>query len=254
MKKRTKTGGKMRKIAAILTVIALISGCSTNQSEDVKSKEAIVEPVRADLIIHPSPVEVEQEVTIEAILTQFDEKVDDADKVVFEIMKTDENKSWVKEGNNEGEGIYSAKETFNEAGTYVVIAHVTARNMHVMPQREFEVVDLEAQKEEKAEEEHHHSSHLLIHFDVAEEVRVNEQTELKAHISYKNEALKNARVRFEVWKEGQEKHEFINSVETVNGEYTAQKAFPEKGIYNIKIHVNNDEGLHEHQVEMINVR
>lgn len=40
-------------------------------------------------------------------------------------------------GKHQGEGVFSITKTFQEVGDYTVIAHVTARDMHNMPKKEF---------------------------------------------------------------------------------------------------------------------
>lgn len=42
-------------------------------------------------------------------------------------------------GEHLGNGVYVVTTTFQEAGNYFVIAHVTARDMHNMPKMEFTV-------------------------------------------------------------------------------------------------------------------
>ncbi|WP_394237526.1 FixH family protein [Niallia oryzisoli] len=80
---------------------------------------------------------------IEALVTQGDEKVEDAKKVEFEISKSGQENSEKIIGKHQGNGIYSITESFQEAGDYSVIAHVTSRDMHTMPKKEFTVLPSE---------------------------------------------------------------------------------------------------------------
>jgi predicted transcriptional regulator YdeE len=76
---------------------------------------------------------------IEAHVTQGDEKVEDAKKVEFELWKSDQESHEKVLGKHQGNGFYSISQTFQEDGEYTVIAHVTARDMHNMPKKEFSV-------------------------------------------------------------------------------------------------------------------
>ncbi|WP_156509930.1 hypothetical protein [Rossellomorea aquimaris] len=60
-----------------------------------------------------------------------------------------------------GNGIYTIKKTFKEEGIYYVQTHVTARDMHVMPKKQFVVgeVSAEEMKADESEGEDHHSEH-----------------------------------------------------------------------------------------------
>lgn len=242
----------------------IISGCGTNE-EKQESNSEVEEfvPIAVDIVIHPSPIEVNKEVTFEAAVTQGDEKVEDASDVEFEIWKDNEENHEKIKAEHQGDGIYSIKKSFADVGVYHVIAHVQARDLHTMPQRDFDVVDLTAMQTETdsetehqhaAEGDHHHGTDLLIHFMSDEEMKVNEETKLQAHITYKNAPLQGAKVRFEVWPDGQEKHEFIDAVEDTNGEYSAVKTFTEKGLHNVKVHVEKkDNDIHDHKEEKVTI-
>lgn len=73
-------------------------------------------------------------VKVEAFVTYGDEKVKDADEVVFEVWaEGDKENSRMIDSTNNGDGTYEAEITFSEEGEYVVQVHVTARNQHNMP-------------------------------------------------------------------------------------------------------------------------
>ncbi|MEC1715636.1 FixH family protein [Schinkia azotoformans] len=255
----------MRYLALIFAIMLIISGCGTNE-EKQESNSGVEEfvPIAVDIVIHPSPIEVNKEVTFEATVTQGNEKVDDASDVEFEVWKDDEENHEKIKAENQGDGIYSIKKSFANIGTYHVIAHVQARDLHTMPQRDFDVVDLTATQTETdteidhqhaAEGDHHHGSDLLIHFMSDEEMKVDEESKLQTHITYKGAPLQGAKVRFEVWPDGQEKHEFIDAVEAKNGEYSAVKTFTEKGLYNVKVHVEKkDTDIHDHKEEKVTIQ
>ena len=50
---------------------------------------------------------------------------------------------------HEKDGVYSIRKTFKEAGIYYVQTHVTARDMHVMPKKQFLVGNISKEEMEK---------------------------------------------------------------------------------------------------------
>ncbi|MDF0728383.1 FixH family protein [Cytobacillus sp. S13-E01] len=89
----------------------------------------------------PEKIEPNEEIEISAFVTQGEEEVNDANEVKFEIWKNGQEDHEMVEGNHKGEGIYSITKTFDKDGIYSVVAHVTARDMHSMPKKEFVVGD-----------------------------------------------------------------------------------------------------------------
>ncbi|SET34012.1 YtkA-like [Salinibacillus kushneri] len=135
----------MRKIICffLLTLIFLvITGCGTQgESEEPSTSDASELKMLNVEIQLPEEIQVNKEVLLKAAVTLDEEKVTDADNVKFEIWKegsAEENHEEI-EGAHEKDGIYSISKTFQEKGTYYVIAHVTARGMHNMPKEEFTV-------------------------------------------------------------------------------------------------------------------
>ncbi|MFC5711963.1 FixH family protein [Thalassorhabdus alkalitolerans] len=76
----------------------------------------------------------EEEFELEVLVTQGDEKVNDANEVVFEVWKEGEKEeSDMVEADEVNGGVYTAPYTVEEDGVYVMQPHVTARGMHRMP-------------------------------------------------------------------------------------------------------------------------
>lgn len=86
----------------------------------------------------PEEVKSNEAATISARVTQDDKAVDDADKVEFELWLDGEEHELI-EGKLVKDGTYQIEKTFKKAGTYTVISHVTARDMHSMPKKQFTV-------------------------------------------------------------------------------------------------------------------
>ena len=78
-------------------------------------------------------------IIFEAKITQGDENVEDADEVTFEIWRSKDEKHEKIDVKHAEDGIYRLEKTFEQEGTYYIISHVTARDMHNMPKKEFVV-------------------------------------------------------------------------------------------------------------------
>ena len=93
-----------------------------------------------------------------AVVTQGDEKVEDADEVVFEVWEEGKKDDSVKiESTNEKDGLYTAETTFDHDGLFHVQVHVTARGLHTMPIKEVTVGNGGTYEEATcSEEEHEH--------------------------------------------------------------------------------------------------
>jgi len=120
-------------IVTILLVVALTS-CNNQSSTNNEPKM-----VNVELTAKPKTGKVNEPITFEAKVTQGNEKVNDADEVVFEIWRSKSDKHEKFEIKHPKNGVYSLKKSFTEEGTYYIVSHVTARNMHNMPKKEFTV-------------------------------------------------------------------------------------------------------------------
>lgn len=118
-------------VVSIIVLVVLVS-CSNdkNTSEEPKMLEV-------ELSIEPEKGEVNQPITFEAKVTQGNENVNDADEVAFEIWRANDEKHEKVEIKHAENGIYRLKKSFQQEGTYYIISHVTARDMHNMPKKEF---------------------------------------------------------------------------------------------------------------------
>jgi hypothetical protein len=123
-----------KNLLAIITVLLLIiaGACSNNNT----SKD-VPEMIEVELSIAPETGEVNQPITFEAKVTQGHEKVEDADSVKFEIWRAHDEKHEKIDVKHTENGIYRLEKSFQQEGTYYIISHVTARDMHNMPKKEF---------------------------------------------------------------------------------------------------------------------
>ncbi|MGM9987037.1 MAG: FixH family protein [Bacillaceae bacterium] len=126
----------MKKVISIVAVLfVLLAGCSQGESKKLEEPKML----NVDVKFNPTSVKVNEEFTVQAIVTMGDEKVDDASEVMFELWKKGQEDHEMIEGVKVGDGVYELKKKVNETGTYIVVSHVTARNLHNMPKVEFEV-------------------------------------------------------------------------------------------------------------------
>jgi len=121
-------------IIAIICLLILVS-CSN------KTKDSLGTPkmLEVNLSVNPEKAEPNQPVVFEAKVTQGKENVNDADEVVFEIWRSNDKQHQEIKINHPKNGVYRLEKSFSQEGTYYIISHVTARDMHNMPKKEFTV-------------------------------------------------------------------------------------------------------------------
>ncbi|WP_180953587.1 FixH family protein [Bacillus sp. T33-2] len=257
---------KKSKYLLILMLLLLIAACSSKKDEPDKasSNEEAPAMVEVEIRLSPSELKPNEDITIEAVVSQNGKAVEDADEVKFEIAKAGNAQHEMVDGSHRGKGVYAISKRLEE-GTYKITAHVTARDMHTMPSKEITVGNPIQPAEESSHEESHDSNHdhgsshehghsqLSIEFPKEAAYQVNKDATLVAHITSGSEPLTEAEVSFEIWQEGQQKHEYVDAAEAGKGEYKVAKTFSSPGLYNITIHVKKAE-IHDHLEETITVK
>lgn len=128
------------------------------------------------------------------------------------------------------------------------------------------VDDLEDHKWEMMDHDHDHHDHddhaggfhtdgFDMHITEPENVTVSEENALEVHITLDEADLEDANVRYEIWQESdRDNTEWIDAEEVAAGNYVADYLFGEVGTYNIQVHVEDDEALHEHVEYEVNVK
>ncbi|GGE69768.1 FixH family protein [Priestia taiwanensis] len=237
-------------LIAMSAIVLVLSACTKEEKkEEAKAEDVAPQPLKVEVKTNPETLKANEKIEIQAIVTQGEKKVTDASEVLFEIKHND--KSEKIEAKHKGDGVYTIEKTFEADGVYSVIPHTTANGMHTMP-----TVELTVGAGEKKAEGHGHGGHggdTALHFMQPKDVKVNADTTLTMHVQHKKEALAGAKAKFEIWKDGKEKHEFVEAKETKAGEYQAVTKFAEAGTYNVKLHVEKGE-IHEHIEEKIEVK
>lgn len=227
-------------IIVLFTLVFGLVACGNEDANNLELKDLGVE------FNVPEHIEVGETLELKAIVTYGDEDVTDADDVNFEVWeKGDRDNGKRYDATNNGDGTYTAEVTFDHDGIFEMYAHTTARDLHTMPKREI-VVGEGGNYEEVNEETTFQTEGFDIHFMEVEDAKVDEEIELVVHVMLDEEHLADANVRYEIWSNDNEDHrDWIDALET-DGEYVATHTFTEAGIFNIQIHVEDDEDLHEH--------
>ncbi|WP_407271003.1 FixH family protein [Radiobacillus sp. PE A8.2] len=264
---------KLKRLAWFISIalITFVAACGNNQNSEEENQE-IPEIVEVDIQVDPEHPELNEEVTISALVTQGDENVDDAQEVMFEVWKDGQEDHEMIEASHDENGVYAISKSFDEAGNYTVISHVTARDMHTMPNIDFTVGDISEEKEQEDAHEHddaseheseteesthdhnaesHDSTDLAIHFMNSETITAGQETSLMVHLQ-DDAPFSGASVRFEVWRDSDDVHQYLDATEENAGEYTAITTFQDAGEYNVVVHVKKDE-LHTHQENTVQV-
>jgi len=246
-----------RKIGLLMGVFMLAMLAACGKEETVKLDDAGVPlPLDVQLTV-TEQVDVNGTIKMEAVVTQGEDKVDDADEVEFEVWEEGKKDDSFKiESMNGKDGLYTAETSFDHDGLFHIQVHVTARGMHTMPKKEVTVGNGGNYEEAtKSEEEHEHVDGFLMHFTQPENLKSGESTEFNVHLQVDGQPLEKARVRYEIWSEANhDKRDWVDVEESIAGEYTASYTFAEAGAYKVQIHVEDDKDLHEHEEYVIEVK
>lgn len=114
-----------------------ISGCS---AQDDAARQPLA-PIKVNYSTSPeSPVKAGTTVKIAVTVQQSGELVKDAQEVEFEIWKDNQDKHDKVKAQQSSSGEYYIERQFTGEGTYYVMYHVTARDVHNMQKKELKVV------------------------------------------------------------------------------------------------------------------
>ncbi|WP_343795528.1 FixH family protein [Bacillus carboniphilus] len=266
----------MKKLTylVILLSVMVLSACGKeddNPGSDT-NEDITLKTIEVDLQVpeHANPGE---DVLIKAKVTQGDEEVEDAQAVKFEIWeKNDKDNSEMIDFTDQSGGTYGITHSFEKEAIYEVQVHVDARNMHVMPKTMIQVGeasldDYEEQSDEQSHDEHSHShgegataeehSHhdetdITVHL-ADNEWHVGEESKITIHLEKEENPYTEARVRLEIWQEGNKQHDWVDATESNPGKYEASYNFTQSGEFQVKIHVEHEDGTHIHTQENVHI-
>jgi len=245
------------RILTVLSLVLLVACGGNNVGEDSEELPMLeVEFIFPNIdevdengeidVTEPVEVDVGETVEFNATVTYGDEMEPDA-VVEFEVWETgDQENSEKFDAENHGDGTYTAEYTFEQDGIFEMYAHTDAHDLHTMPKRKI-IVGEGGEYEESEDDLGFHTDGFDMHFVEPKEVKVDEETELSVYITLHESELENANVRYEIWQNGDEDNTaWVDAEEIIPGEYVANHIFEMTGTYNIQIHVQDDEDLHEH--------
>ena len=130
----------MQSLVIGLFIFCCVSGCSSDPNAVKLYKQET--PLEAEIIV-PEPFEPTTAATIQVILTQGGEKVENPAYVHLEIWKQDGTvKYGMTEAHNDGNGHYSLSKNFEQEGLYYVQVHASANDSIIMPTKQFIVGQL----------------------------------------------------------------------------------------------------------------
>jgi len=226
----------------LLISIFVIAACGKEENEK-QTQQAPPLPISVDLQVPETP-DVGQEVELAAKVTQGEEVVADASEVEFEIIEETSGKKQMIPAELKDD-VYSIMTTFDQPGSYTVTSHVTARDMHTMPTKVVEVQGEATTAPQEHSEGHSHHHGAVIDFEDGTAV-AGEETILSTAITFEDEPLTEAAVRFEIWKDGSEQHDWVDTTEITDGQYSARYTFKANSKYFVQVHVEKDPDLHDH--------
>ncbi|MDL4839269.1 FixH family protein [Aquibacillus rhizosphaerae] len=262
----------MKHMLSLLITASLLAACGQadedNTTNGNETEEAIM-PIEVTLEA-PEQIDVGVEATIDAIVTQDGEAVEDADEVMFEVWEEgSKDTSKMIEGEHQGDGVYRLMMAFNGEATYQVQSHVTARQMHNMPKTEIivgnpspdETVEQENEQESHADHEtsdhdhgeaSHHDHGLTMELENKDGFSSGTNQTISVQVANNEEALTDANVSLEIKHTTDSDDAWVDLTEKEAGQYSGSVTFSLKGDYTIVIHVEKED-LHDHQEKTITV-
>ncbi len=235
-------------------MVGALAACGNGKEEEVPTEVKAPEMLEVELTVSET-VDINETVEMKAYVTQGEEEIEDADEVVFEVWEEGKKSdSEMIDSVNEKSGIYTAETSFEHEGLFHVQVHVTANGLHTMPLKEVVVGD-GGNYDEQAEPDHHyHTEGFSMEFMTPDEVAANSDEKLVVQIKIDNEPYESLKVRYEIWSDLSEKHDWVDAKEIEAGEYVADFTFEKASTYHVQIHVEDDEDLHEHIEHEITVK
>ncbi|WP_409346252.1 FixH family protein [Paenibacillus sp. MBLB4367] len=130
-----------KRIYMLIAVFCMLPLAACTNGSD---KPSASEEVQVEIRTVQNPIQSERATLIEAHVTQGNAPVQDAREVKFEIWKEDQQKHEQIVATHWQNGVYRIKKMFPNDGNYQVIAHVTAGDAQVKPQKELVVGNVPA--------------------------------------------------------------------------------------------------------------
>lgn len=236
--------------AILISALAIfIVGCGNADNKNGQEKTAM-DPLEVELNVQEK-AKVNETIQLSSLVTQGKEKVSDASEVKYEVWEdgAKDTTSKMLNAKNKKNGTYTSEVAFDHDGVFNVQVHVTARDMHVMPKKTVIVGSPDPSNATSSTDKKEHDSEnsVVMHFMSPDHAKAGEAANFTIHMTKHNELLTGAQVQIEAWMKGDEKPEWIKLEDAGKGEYKGTHQFDRAGDYQLKVHVENNQGLHEHQ-------
>jgi hypothetical protein len=226
--------------------LLFLNGCTTKST--TPAPPSAPASISLAFEVQPAKAVPNQPVTLIAKVTGDNKPVNDAN-VEFEVWHSNDKNHTMLKTKRTGEGVYSITNTYPTAGTYNIIVHATTPRVHQMISKTFTIG--EAIHEEKGH--HAEANGVLMHIQMPTTTKSGQNTKLYGHITQNNQPLTEANVQFEIWKDGESKHDFTDTAEIKPGEYYSAYLFKTAGTYHIKLHVEKGK-THDHTEQTLVVK
>lgn len=236
----------------VVSMITWMSGCSSSpmNHQDHQNHNQTTGNLSVSFQANPTKSDLGDPVTFQATVKEGNKGVANA-KVEFEVWKGTSKNHKQYPAKHVENGDYIASDSFAESGAYNVVVHVYTDKDHKMTEGTFQVGQSSAERED-----HHHDSKARLHLMLPDSPQKGKSTVITGHVmDAKGNPVTGAEVEFEIWKEGNNKHQYVKAEEKKNGEYIKIFTFPETGTYHVQLHVEKpSKKLHEHIEKMITVQ
>ncbi|MDS9473053.1 FixH family protein [Sporosarcina pasteurii] len=169
-----------RIIAVLLFTLVLGTLVACTKKEELIEDVTELEPLLVKLTV-TNEVEVGETVHMSSLVTMGNQKIDDADEVVYEVWEEGKKSDSVMiDSTNEKEGVYTAETSFDHDGLFHIQVHVTAKGLHTMPVEQVTVGS--GGKYEESSGHDYHTEGFSMHFMKPTDVAAGEEKELIVHV------------------------------------------------------------------------
>lgn len=128
----------IKKIVIGASICMVLAACQTNAQPEGEEVSSQLIPLTA-VIKTAGEKETGSELKLVVTVMQGSKAIEEADDVVFEVRKAGQDERKMLPAVHLDKGDYSSSYTFEEAGKYYVVVHVTANGLHVMPEKVIEI-------------------------------------------------------------------------------------------------------------------
>ncbi|KXZ20231.1 hypothetical protein AXI59_15050 [Bacillus nakamurai] len=146
---------KRAVLAGMCGMVFLLSSCGGGSDKTAATDEPKALEVK---LTGPKTVKPHEKAEYQADVFYGDERVTDADEVMFEVWKEGKKGSSKTSKAKEENGAYHLRTEFEEEGVYTIQSHVTAKKQHNMPTLNVRVGNAEPAGDSSGQEKqtHHH--------------------------------------------------------------------------------------------------